>query len=66
MRRLAGIIVVLLALVAVAGCGSDRAGSADELVPASTLVYTQVTLEPKGDQKAGVDAQRSPAALARA
>jgi Protein of unknown function (DUF3352) len=55
MRRLVGIVAVLLAVVAVAGCGSDKAGAPDQLVPASTLVYAQVTLEPKGGQKAGLD-----------
>jgi Protein of unknown function (DUF3352) len=55
MRRSIGIVAVLAA-IAVAGCGSDKAGSPEELTPASSLIYAQATLKPEGDQKQGVDA----------
>jgi hypothetical protein len=58
MRKIILLLAVLsLALVALAGCGSEdeAASGASELVPARAAFYGEVTLEPEGDQKEAVD-----------
>lgn len=55
-------LILLLAVVSIAalvalGCGNDEeASSASALVPATSLIYGEVTLKPEGDQKEAVDA----------
>jgi hypothetical protein len=58
MRKLILLVAVVstAALVAV-GCGNEEeASSASALVPATSVIYGEVTLSPEGDQKEAVDA----------
>jgi Protein of unknown function (DUF3352) len=57
-RLLATLLVMSIAAVAAAGCGSDGSSSsgAASVAPAGSIVYGEATLRPEGDQKAAVEA----------
>jgi hypothetical protein len=56
-RILLTLIALTTAIAFAAGCGNDRASSADaeSLAPASSVVYGEATLRPEGDQRAAID-----------
>jgi hypothetical protein len=58
MRKLLVLLAVLsISALAAAGCGNTEqaASGASELVPAGSVVYGEVNLEPAGDQKQAID-----------
>jgi Protein of unknown function (DUF3352) len=58
MRKLVLTLLTLaITVVAAAGCGdtSGAASGASELVPAGSVAYGEVTLDPEGDQKQAID-----------
>jgi hypothetical protein len=58
MRKLSLLALVSIAALVAAGCGNDEgdASSTTSLVPATSVIYGEVTLKPEGDQKEAVDA----------
>jgi Protein of unknown function (DUF3352) len=57
-RLLLTLAVLTTSIVVAAGCGNQGSSASDaaSLVPARALVYGEATLQPEGDQKAGIDA----------
>ena len=57
-RILLTLTALITAIVVAVGCGSDgsSSSSAAGVVPAGSLMYGELTLEPEGDQKASIDA----------
>jgi hypothetical protein len=56
MRRRLLVLLTLLAACLPVACGADTASAPNQLAPAGSVFYGEVTIKPSGDQKADLDA----------